>query len=245
MRRLSEISAPRAFGPVLLVLLAAGSAPSGMERPIAPFGKYPKGAPSFFVTSRGLDAGDLGGLAGADAHCSALARAAGLKAGGWRAYLSAQANGSSRAVNARDRIGSGPWFNIERIRVAANLAHLHGDTLALARAGNLVSQATALTEQGGRIRGKNEPDMQHDILTGSTADGRAFNDRYDRTCRNWTYSGPRGSAQVGHSDRDSLGLSISWNSAHQTTGCQSSDLKATGGEGLFYCFATQLPAESQ
>jgi hypothetical protein len=243
MRRLADISPQRLAVPVVLALLAVSPASSQVERPIAPFVTYPKGPPSFFVTSRGMDGGNLGGLAGADAHCTKLAAAVGLKAREWRAYLSTQASDSTPAINARDRIGPGPWFNIERIRVAADLAHLHGDTLPLARAGNLISQATALTEQGARIRGKNEADMQHDILTGSTADGRAFRDRYDRTCRNWTYAGPRGSAQIGHSDRDSVGLSISWNSAHQTTGCQSSDLKKTGGAGLFYCFATHVPPE--
>lgn len=221
-----------------LALLSAGaaSAPAGRTA-IPPFGKVPRGDPSFFVTSRGLNGGDLGGLAGADAHCGRLAAEAGLPNRRWRAYLSTQRAQGSRAVNARDRIGQGPWFNVERVRIARDLAHLHGDTVALARAGNLVSQASALTERGERIGGKGGPVLRHDILTGSRDDGRAYDNRYDRTCRNWTYAGPDGSAQIGHSDRDTVGLSISWNSAHQTTGCGPAQLKATGGEGLFYCFA--------
>jgi hypothetical protein len=204
---------------------------------IPPFEQVPKGAPSFFVTSRGLDGGNLGGLAGADAHCASLASEAGLPDAEWRAYLSTQGAGNTPAVHARDRIGKGPWFNVEGIRIATDLSHLHGDTLAQARAGNLVSQGSALTERKERIGGKGDPVLRHDILTGSQADGRAYNDRFDRTCRNWTYSGPEGSAQIGHSDRDTIGLSISWNSAHQTTGCTPQKLKATGGDGLFYCFA--------
>ena len=210
---------------------------------IPPFEQVPKGPASFFVTSRGVDGGNLGGLAGADAHCTALAREAGLPATEWRAYLSTQATARQRAINARDRIGRGPWFNVEGIRIATNLAHLHGDTLELARAGNLVSQGSALTERGERIGGKGDPVLRHDILTGSRDDGRAYDNQYDRTCRNWTYAGPDGSAQIGHSDRDTIGLSISWNSAHQTTGCGQTHLKATGGDGLFYCFAARLPAE--
>ena len=127
---------------------------------------------------------------------------------------------------------------MQGIRIAINPAHLHGDTLPMARAGNLVAQATALSEKGERIPGKGDEDLRHDMLTGSIADGRAYtSDPYDRTCRNWTYSGDAGSAQIGHSDRDSVGLSISWNSAHQSAGCSPVKLKATGGAGLFYCFA--------
>jgi hypothetical protein len=218
------------------VAAAAQDAPPGASRK-PPFEQVPKGDPSFFVTSRGIDGGNLGGLAGADAHCARLAREAGLPDSLWRAYLSTQSSGRTRPVNARDRIGKGPWFNVERIRIAVDLAHLHGDTRDLARAGNLVSQGSALTERGERIGGKGDPVLRHDILTGSRPDGRAYDNRYDRTCRNWTYAGHEGSAQIGHSDRDTIGLSISWNSAHPTTGCAPSDLKATGGDGLFYCFA--------
>jgi hypothetical protein len=229
-----------------LTILAAASAASQMPKSrIPPFEKVPKGNPSFFVTSRGLDGGNLGGLAGADAHCTQLAREAGVPAGKWRAYLSTQATATERAIHARDRIGKGPWFNVERVRIATDLAHLHGDTLRHARAGNLVSQGSALTERGERIGGKGDPVLRHDILTGSQVDGRAYDNRYDRTCRNWTYSGPDGSAQIGHSDRDTIGLSISWNSAHQTTGCGIPQLKATGGDGLFYCFAAEPTGREQ
>jgi hypothetical protein len=227
-----------------------GSAPAALaienkQSRIPPFEQVPKGAPSFFVTSRGIDGGNLGGLAGADAHCRTLAGEAGLPGTDWRAYLSTQSTPTVPAIHARDRIGKGPWFNVERIRVATSIAHLHGDSLEEARAGNLVSQGSALTERGERIGGKGDPVLRHDILTGSQADGRAYDNRYDRTCRNWTYSGSDGSAQIGHSDRDTIGLSISWNSAHQTTGCSLKSLKATGGDGLFYCFAPELAASKE
>ncbi|MGX7953303.1 hypothetical protein ACWPM1_12150 [Tsuneonella sp. HG249] len=229
---------PLALAVSLTALSAcAASAPVG-QGAIPPFEQVPKGDPSFFVTSRGLEGGNLGGLGGADAHCAQLAAEAALPGRQWRAYLSTQATPSARAIHARERIGKGPWFNLERIRIARDLAHLHGDNAELARAGNLVSQGSALTERGERIGGKGDPVLRHDILTGSTDDGRAYPDnRFDRTCRNWTYSGAEGSAQIGHSDRDTIGLSISWNSAHQTTGCSLTDLKKTGGDGLFYCFA--------
>ena len=226
---------------VSLAIIAPANGDEDVARPVAPFVQVPKGPPTFFVTSYGLDGGNLGGLDGADAHCAKLARGAGFAATLWRAYLSTQASPGRPAVDARDRIGKGPWFNVESIRVAIDLSHLHGDTLAYARAGNLVSQASALTERGGRIDGKGDPKMVHDMLTGSRADGRAFDGRYDRTCRNWTYSGPQGSAQIGHSDRDTVGLSISWNSAHQTVGCSPADLDRTGGAGLFYCFSAHVP----
>lgn len=225
------------FGSLVLAFTVCTAAAPVAPRAVPPFEQVPKGDPSFFVTSRGLDGGDLGGLAGADAHCARLAGEAGLLKRQWRAYLSTQATPTAPATNARDRIGRGPWFNVERVRVAIGLDHLHGDTLSLARAGNLISQGSALTERGERIGGKGDPVLRHDILTGSRDDGRAYDNRYDRTCRNWTYAGPDGSAQIGHSDRDTIGLSISWNSAHQTTGCGLSQLKATGGDGLFYCFA--------
>jgi hypothetical protein len=237
-RSLAWKSAALGFAAGLATFAAGASGTQAGSSRIPPFEQVPKGAPSFFVTSRGLDGGNLGGLAGADAHCTSLAREAGLPAVEWRAYLSTQAAGKTPAVHARDRIGKGPWFNVEGIRIATDLRHLHGDTLAHARAGNLVSQGSALTERKERIGGKGDPVLRHDILTGSQADGRAYaNNRFDRTCRNWTYSGAEGSAQIGHSDRDTIGLSISWNSAHQTTGCGLQHLKATGGDGLFYCFA--------
>lgn len=242
-RAVLEAPMRRRVAAAAVALAAASPDDAPVARPIAPFVQVPRGQPSFFVTSRGLDGGNLGGLSGADAHCAELAAEAGLKAAGWRAYLSTQPTGSAPAVDARDRIGRGPWFNVEGLRVAENLAHLHGDTLGYARAGNVLARATALTERGERIAGENEPFMRHDILTGSRPDGRAFrNDPYDRTCRNWTYAGDAGSAQIGHSDRDTRGLSMSWNSAHQTLGCSAAKLRATGGDGLFYCFATGVDA---
>ena len=233
----------------MIAFLAVGlsserSVPEAPSLLIPPFATVPRGAPSFFVTSRGVDGGDLGGLAGADKHCALLAREANLPGNVWRAYLSTQAQPGRPVVHARDRTGPGPWFNAEGVRVAIDTAHLHGNTLALARAGNLVSQASALTERGERIGGKGDPVLRHDIMTGSRGDGRAYpaSDRFDRTCRNWSYAGSDGSAQVGHSDRDTVGLSISWNSAHQTIGCRPADLKATGGDGLFYCFGANPPS---
>ncbi len=187
---------------------------------------------SFFVTSVGLGKGaDLGGLAGADKHCQALATAAGSKFT-WHAYLSTQGAG---AVNARDRIGQGPWFSAKGARIAGNLAELHGDTLDLARLGNSVTRVTAISEKGDPINGVGATPNQHDILTGSKPDGTAYTDAADHTCKNWTSSG-EGSAQLGHHDRAGGG-NISWNSTHPSRGCSQENLVATGGAGLMYCFA--------
>ena len=199
----------------------------------------PKNAPqpmSFFVTSAGPGKGaELGGLAGADQHCQKLA--AGVGAGGrtWRAYLSTSASGGQAAVNARDRIGQGPWYNAKGARIAQNLADLHGDTVEAARVGNNISKATALTEKGEPIHGFGDNPNQHDMLTGSQPDGRAFTDSADHTCQNWTSSGA-GAAQVGHHDRTGGG-NISWNATHSSRGCSQENLVSTGGAGLFYCFA--------
>lgn len=194
----------------------------------------PKQPMSFFVTSVGVDGGNLGGLAGADAHCSKLAAGAGAVKKQWRAYLSTQGAG---AVNARDRIGKGPWFDFNGLRVAADLADLHGDTLELARKGNNVNKRTALTEKGAMITSGFDGVNRHDILTGSQMDGTAYADAADHTCKNWTSNSPEGRAQIGHHDRASSG-NISWNSAHPTSGCSAENVKTTGGDGLFYCFAT-------
>lgn len=188
---------------------------------------------SFFVTSAGLGkGGDLGGLAGADAHCQQLAQAAGAAGKTWRAYLSTQGAG---AVNARDRIGSGPWANAKGTVIAKDVAELHGT--------NNLTKQTALSEKGEPINGRGDQPNRHDVLTGSQADGTAFTGNDDRTCKNWT-SSTQGSAMLGHHDR--MGLqddapSKSWNSSHpsrgQGGGCTQADLKSTGGDGLFYCFA--------
>ncbi len=193
---------------------------------------------SFFITSvGGGDGANLGGLAGADAHCQALASAVGSGDKTWRAYLSTQ---GPNAVDARDRIGTGPWYGQAGHMVARDLAHLHGDTIELARRGNGVNPFHARTETGEFVTGvidgsiTGEP-VDHDILTGSTPNGRAFTDNEDHTCSNWT-SGNEGSAQIGH--HDLVGFDAqSWNSDHPTAGCSQEALVSTGGAGLFYCFA--------
>jgi len=193
---------------------------------------------SFFVTSVGLGSGaNLGGLAGADKHCQTLAAAAGAGGKTWHAYLSVSASGGQAAVNARDRIGSGPWYNAKGARVAQGLADLHGDTLELAQRGNNLTKVTALTEKGTPVNGVGDTPNQHDILTGSTLDGRAFTDGADHTCSNWTSNATTGSAQLGHSDRMGGGAT-SWNSIHASRGCSQENLVSTGGAGLLYCFAT-------
>jgi len=196
-------------------------------------GRGPQEPMSFFVTSVGPGNGaNLGGLAGADAHCQMLAGAVGRGDVTWQAYLSTQ---GPNAVNARDRIGNGPWFNQRGQRIAQNVADLHGDTLEQARIGNSLTRASAINEKGEPVNGVGDQPNQHDILTGSQPDGRAFTDGMDHTCNNWTGSG-EGSAQVGHHDRTGGG-NISWNSTHGSRGCSQENLVGTGGAGLFYCFA--------
>jgi hypothetical protein len=188
---------------------------------------------TFFVTSTGSGKGaDLGGLAGADKQCQMLAQAAGAGGKTWHAYLSTQGPG---AVNARDRIGSGPWQNAKGTVVAKSLAELHGT--------NNISKQTALTEKGEMVNGRGDTPNMHDVLTGSQPDGTAFAGAEDRTCGNWTKS-TQGSAMVGHHDRQGLrddDASKSWNSSHPSRGpdggCSQNDLKSTGGNGFFYCFA--------
>lgn len=184
---------------------------------------------SFFITSAGPGrGGDLGGLEGADRHCQALAQAAGAGGRTWRAYLSTQGAG---AVNARDRIGRGPWQNARGAVIAKDVAELHGT--------NNLNKQTALTERGEPVNGRGDTPNTHDILTGSQADGTAFAGTDDRTCGNWTKSG-EGSAMVGHHDRQGLNTeppALSWNTSHPSRGCSLDALKATGGNGLFYCFA--------
>lgn len=204
----------------------------------AMFGQQQQPQPmTFFVTSVGLgDGAKLGGIEGADAHCQKLATAAGAGDRTWRAYLSTQAEGGKPAINARDRIGEGPWHNAKGTLVARDQAHLHGDTTDLARLGNLITKNNALTEKGDRVNGVGDNPNMHDILTGSQPDGRAYTDSADHTCKNWT-SNSEGSAQVGHSDRNGGG--ISWNSVHPSRGCSQANLVSTGGAGMFYCFAVK------
>jgi hypothetical protein len=202
----------------------------------APRNAPPQHPMTFFVTSVGMGKGaDLGGLAGADAHCHTLATAVGAGNHTWHAYLSTQARGDQPAVNARERIGQGPWYNAKGAAIAQNLADLHGDTIELARLGSNLFKQSALNEKGEVIHGVGDNPNRHDMLTGSQPDGRAFADSADHTCNNWT-SSSAGTAQLGHSDRIGGG-NASWNSAHPSRGCTQDNLVSTGGAGLFYCFA--------
>ena len=189
----------------------------------------------FFITSVGPgDGGNLGGLAGADAHCQRLAQAAGAAGRAWRAYLSTTAGGGQPAVNARDRIGTGPWYNARGALIAWSIADLHGD---IHRDRNSINKEFALNEKGEQVKGRGDQPNQHDILTGSDSHGRSMlGSAANTTCNNWT-SNSAGSAMVGHHDRSGGGNS-SWNAAHASRGCSQQDLVGTGGAGLFYCFAT-------
>lgn len=181
---------------------------------------------SFFVTSVGSGKGaDLGGLAGADAHCGSLAEAAGISGKTWRAYL------STSDTDARDRIGKGPWFNAKRVKIADDVASLHSDA-------NAITKQTALDEKGEMVNGRGDKPNRHDVLTGSKPDGTKI---ADQTCGDWTLSGAEGAAMTGHHDRTGLDDSAaakSWNSSHASRGgCSQDALRSTGGDGLFYCFA--------
>lgn len=192
-----------------------------------------RGGMSFFVTSANPGQGaNFGGIAGADRHCQALASTAGAGGRQWRAYLSTTSAGGGTAVNARDRIGRGPWQNAKGETIATSVDQLHGQQ-------NNLTKQTALTEKGAGVPGNGDPVNTHDILTGSTPEGRASTATGDTTCRNWT-SGTDGSAIVGHHDRRGLRddePSKSWNSSHGSRGCGMDALKASGGAGLLYCFA--------
>ena len=227
------------FAAVFTVLVTA-QAPQQPQQPM-----------SFFVTSTPKgDGANYGGLAGADAYCQQLAAAAGRGAAKWVAYLSTQGPG---AVNARDRIGNGPWYNARGAMIAANQGELHGDTIEQARLGNRVNKNSARTEKGDVVNGVGDMPNQHDILTGSTPDGRAFTDAADHTCNNWTSNAhveapargaappatppaPGPSAQLGHHDKTGGGNG-SWNSTHGSRGCSQPNLVSTGGAGMLYCFA--------
>jgi hypothetical protein len=188
---------------------------------------------TFFITSVGSGNGaDLGGLEGADRHCQQLAEAVGAGGHTWRAYLSTQASGDQPAVDARDRIGAGPWQNAQGVVIASSVDELHGD--------NGLNKETGLTERGEMVNGRGDTPNMHDILTGSQPDGTAFDASEDRTCANWTSSAD-GAAIVGHHDRRGLrddAPSKSWNSSHSSRGgCSQDALQGTGGNGFFYCFA--------
>ena len=186
---------------------------------------------SFFITSEGRGNGaDLGGLTGADQHCQSLAQAVGAGGRTWHAYLSTTGSGGQAAVNARDRIGKGPWYNAKGVMVAKDVEDLHS-------ANNNLKKDTSISEKGQVLNGRGDTPNQHDILTGSKEDGTAFSGDADKTCKNWTSSG-EGSAQVGHHDRQGGGdAPTSWNSAHGSKGCSQANLVSTGGAGRFYCFA--------
>src|SRR5262245_57701227 len=187
---------------------------------------------TFFISSVGSGKGaDFGGLSGADKHCQSLAEAAGAGKHTWRAYLSTTGAGGGSAVNARDRIGKGPWYNAEGRLIARDVAELHGV--------NGLNRMTALTEKKTKVNGRAESPNQHDVLTGSQPDGTAASGSGDTTCSNWT-SSDKGSATVGHHDRWGLrddAASVSWNSSHGSKGCSQPALVSTGGAGLIYCFA--------
>ena len=192
----------------------------------------PQGKMTFFVTSVNPGKGaDLGGLAGADAHCQALATAVGGGKRTWRAYLATTSNGQPQ-VNARDRIGKGPWQNVKGDVIATGVEDLHS-------ANNKLTKQTALNEKGGIVNGRGDTPNMHDVLSGTQPDGTAIAGSADTNCSNWT-SSMTGAAMVGHSDRIGLDDSVpakSWNSSHQSRGCSMDALKSTGGAGLFYCFA--------
>jgi len=222
MRKLHYLAAA---GVTLALLAACATSPA-------------TGPMSFFVTSAGSGKGaDLGGLAGADAHCQRLASAAGAGGKTWRAYLStpptlpsATAPGTA-ATHARDRIGAGPWFNAKGMLIARDLGHLHD--------GNNLGKETALDERGNGVKGRGDAPNEHDMLTGSRADGTAFAPQTDTTCKAWT-SSTDGSAIVGHHDRvgpNADNWAKSWNFSHQSAGCSQEALVRTGGAGKFYCFA--------
>jgi hypothetical protein len=229
----ATLSKTKSLGMIASIALVMAASTVGQAQPAPPRSS----GMTFFVTSTGPGKGaDLGGLAGADHQCQTLAEAAGAGGKTWHAYLSAQASGDVPAINARDRIGRGPWQNFKGEMVAQSVDDLHAD-------GNKLGAQTSLTERGTMLPGVGYTPNYHDLLTGSQADGRAFPAGEDKTCHNWT-SNAQGSAMVGHVDRKGLrddAASKSWNSSHLSRGpdggCSQNDLKSTGGNGLFYCFA--------
>jgi hypothetical protein len=228
MMRTTSAQLFRGLAAAAAVAMVVGSAPAVRAQ---------SADASFFVTGKSIgNGGNLGGLAGADNHCQELAQAAGIGGKTWHAYLSTQAADGKLAVNARDRIGKGPWQNVKGEVIAKDVADLHG-------AGNHVNKQTALSEKGEVINGFGDTPNRHDILTGSQPDGTAFAGPDDRTCKNWT-SSLQGAAMVGHSDVSgppTNPTAKSWNAAHPSRGpdggCSQADLKSTGGEALLYCFA--------
>jgi hypothetical protein len=211
-----------------VMVLGAGAVAQAQQAPQAP-------NTTFFVTSTPIGKGaDLGGIEGADAHCQTLAASIGAGNKTWRAYLSSATGADGKAVNARDRIGNGPWQNVKGVVVAQNVDDLHSSN-------NKLTRDNSLNERGQIISGVGYTPVWHDLLTGSQPDGRAFPGNINMTCNNWTSSN-LGKAMLGHVDRTGLAdneYAHSWNSTHQSRGCSQADLAATGGNGLFYCFAAQ------
>ncbi len=215
----------------VLVIATLGVGPTEVSAQDPPMG--------FFITSVGPgNGGDLGGLAGADAHCEALAAAVGAGGREWRAYVSQNAGGGLPQVNARDRIGNGPWYNANGQRIAWDVGNLHGDNQ---RDSNNIRKPTAVNERGDPVNGAGDQPNQHDILTGSDSHGRALpGSSAVNTCANWTSSDAGNRAMVGHHDRLG-GANASWNAVHHSSGCTQQNLVQTGGNGLFYCFAADDP----
>jgi hypothetical protein len=253
------------YGLIALSLIALATMPGLGQGNAKGKGKAAPPPMSFFITSVGMgDGANLGGIAAADAHCQMLAEAAGSTGMTWHAFLSTQTaegggpaeeagqfslqqeanakgkgkgkgKGRAAAINARDRIGQGPWYNAKGQVIAQNLQHLLGDTIDYGRQGNFLHKLSGLNEKGEMMNGVGDQPNRHDIMTGSQLDGTAFNDGMDHTCSNYTSNSADGSVQLGHFDR--LGGGSSWVSAHPSRGCSQENLVATGGNGYFYCFA--------
>src|SRR5882672_770532 len=213
-----------AIGLTLLgsAAVLAQAPPAGPQQPM-----------TFFIASTVPGTGNLGGIAGADRICLNLAMGAGAGIHTWHAYISQQQQGNEPAVNARGRIGPGPWYNAKGVLVASNAGDLHGDNL---RDRNNIQKISALDEKGNTIKGIGDMPNQHDILTGSDSDGRAFPGGFDATCNNWTSNTDANHAMLGHADRQGGG-NVSWNSVHMSAGCSKEALIRTGGAGHLYCFA--------
>lgn len=226
-KTLSGSVATALFALLISPVVASAQAPQAAAAPPQPM--------SFFITSVGMGNGaNLGGIAGADKHCQTLAAAAGAGGKTWHAYLSQTQAGQNPSINARNRIGTGPWYNAKGQLIASNVADLHGDNEADR---NNIRKASALNEKGAEVNGAGNMPNTHDMLTGSDSHGRAINGRPDvTTCNNWM-SNAAGNAMLGHHDRLG-GANVSWNAVHMSNGCSQENLVATGGAGLFYCFAT-------
>jgi len=216
------------------VLAAIAVTMLGSAAVVAQGQQQPQMPMSFFITSAQPGHGNLGGLAGADQICQNLAAAAGAGNRTWHAYLSQTQQGNQPSVNARGRIGNGPWYNAKGVLIASNVGDLHGDNY---RDRNNIQKVQALTEKGEMVKGFGDMPNEHDMMTGSDPDGRAFPAGFDTTCNNWTSNTTMNRAMLGHSDRAGGG-NTSWNSAHLSRSCSKEDLIATGGAGKFYCFAT-------